>query len=860
MDSRTTDRWARVKAVFSDALERSPAERTAFLAEACADDESIRSEVEALLDSDRLAGSFIETPAVDLLKQPTPDTSQHSELEPGSFLGPYEIVGFLGAGGMSQVYRARDSRLDRIVAIKVVGGAAADPRGEHRLLREAKHASSLAHPYICTIHEVDEAGGRPFIVMEHVEGRPLRDLIREGRLTLADQLRIGAQIADALDHAHQRGVIHRDLKSANVVVVPEGPAKVLDFGLSARLPDASLAQASTSAIMETATVGGTLSHMAPEILLGRRPDPKGDIWALGVLLYEIASGDLPFKGDTAFETGSAILNADPDPLPSHVPLTLRLVIQRCLEKDPARRYQRASDVRAALEAVQRREWLRLTMGLLLARYRRRLALGATAAATGVLVVVAMTQRHEPTSSTIAPIGTLAVLPLTNSSQDPSQDYFADGITESLIGAMGSLDGVRVLSRTTVMKYRRSPNLPEVIGRELGVNAVLSGSIQREGERLRLRVRFVTSGGRILWSHDYDRSLRDARAVENEIVRGVAASGGMRMTDVARARLSTARAVATDVYEAFLQGRYYWNQRSEPSIKTAIRYFEKAIALDPTYALPYAAVADCYNQLATVQFSTGSPQEWRPRARAAAIKALQIDPELAEAHATLGYTRHYDWQWKDAEKDFKRAIELNPSYALAHVWYANLLGSQRRFDQALREVQFARDLDPLSLIVNTNVGWVMNMARRYNESVVQLRHTLELDPQYEQAHRRLVAAYAGLGRHDEALREAQTVARLGDNSPASRGGLAEEFAAVGRTAEARHILNELLVRAKTRYVSPGVFAKLYFALGERDEAFRWVEQAVRERSNFAVYIAVDDSFDAVRSEHRYLELLRRVGLE
>jgi eukaryotic-like serine/threonine-protein kinase len=579
-----------------------------------------------------------------------------------------------------------------------------------------------------------------------------------------------------------------------------------------------------------------------------------------VLLYEMASGDLPFRGETAFETSSAILNADPKPLPSHVPLTLRLVIQRCLEKDPRLRYQRAADVRAALEAVERREWVRVAAHLLLTRYRRRAGLAGLAAVIVGLAIAAIGQLDSPRPAGDVPIGTLAVLPLTNSSQESSQDYFADGITEALIAAMGGVDGIRVLSRTTVMKYRGSPKPPEVVGRELAADAVLVGSIQREGERLRIHARFVTSAGRILWSQDYDRSLRETLAVQNEIVRAVAASGGMRMTDAARARLSATRAVAPDVHEAFLQGRYYWNQRTQASLNTAVTYFEKAIALDPTYAPPYAAVADCYNQLGTLILGTGSPQEWRPRARAAAIKALQIDPELAEAHATLGYTRHYDWHWSDAERDFRRAIELNPSYALAHVWYANLLGSQRRFDEAFREVSFARDLDPLSLIVNTNVGWIMNMANRYDEAMMQLHRTLELDPNYEQAHKRLADAYRGLGRYDDAIREVQTLARLTNNSSSSLGTLAQIYARAGRTAEARKILDELLLRAQAGYVSPGVLASIYFELADRDEAFRWVEEACRERSNYVAYILIDDAFDSVRSDARYLNLLRRIGLK
>jgi len=861
MNKPASDRWERVKSVFSEAIHRPPSERTSFVAAACAHDEWLRREVESLLDSDRRAEGFIETPAAALLGQSAPVQFDNAELPPGTVLGQYEILGFLGAGGMSHVYRARHTRLGRIVAIKLVGGAGSDPRAERRLVREARNASSLAHPCVCTIHEIDEANGRPFIVMEHVEGRTLNEVIREGPLALPDLLRFGLQIAGALEHAHERGVIHRDLKSANVVIAANGPAKVLDFGLSKLLPEATAGQTSMSSVMETATVAGTLSHMAPEVLRGHQPDPRGDIWALGVLLYEMASGDLPFKGETPFETSSAILHADPAPLPSRVPLALRLVIQRCLTKDPSGRYQSAADVSAALAAMERRKLLQLTTRLLAARHGRRAVIWVIAAIAGTAGVLTMSRLQRPAAPAIAHIRTLAVLPLTNPSKDPAQDYFADGVTETLIGAMGNIDGVRVLSRTTVMKYRASSKPPEEVGRELGADAVLDGSIERAGERLRWRARLMTaSSAQVIWSNTYDRSVRETLAVANDIVRAVAASGDLRMTSGARERLSATRAVGPDVYEAYLKGRYYWNQRTEPSLKTAIAYFDKAIALDPTYAPPYAALADCYNQLATLNLGTGSPQEWRPRAGAAAIKALQIDSELAEAHATLGYVRHYDWQWSDAEQEFRRAIELNPSYALAHIWYANLLASRRRFEEAMREVLLARDLDPLSLIVNTNVGWVLNMAGRYDEAVVELRRTLGLDPAYVQAHRRLAVAYAGSRRFDEAIAEMLIVVRLTESNPSSLGGLGQMYARVGRSAEARRILNDLLVLARTRYVSPGVMASLYIELGERDNAFRWLEEAYRERSNYMAYLLVDDVHDSITSDPRYKDLLRRVGLQ
>jgi len=860
MTSRVID-WTRVKRVFSDALDRSPADRADFVAAACADDDSVRREVQSLLDADRESGSFIERPAADILGESVPADAGKPELERGTCLGPYEILGFLGAGGMSQVYRARDARLGRIVAIKVVAAASTDPRAEHRLLREARHASSLAHPHICTIHEVDEVGGRRFIVMEYVEGRTIRDLVCDGPLPLPAVLGLGIQVADALHHAHQRGVIHRDLKSANVVVAANGPAKVLDFGLSQRVLDPASDQTSVSAVVENATVAGTLSHMAPEVLLGRPPDPKGDIWALGVLLYEMVSGHLPFKGETSFETSNAILHSEPAPLPSRVPLALRLVIQRCLEKDPAGRYESAAEVRDALQSVQRSDRLVLTSRLLVGRHGRRVALYASILAIAVAAVLAAGRLEYGVGSIAPRIRTLAVLPLTNAALDTSQEYFSDGWTEALIGSMGNIDGVRVLSQTTVMKYRGSLKSPQEVGRELGADAVLDGSIQRQGDRLRLFARFMsTSSGQILWSNTYDRSLREAVAVNADIVRAVASSGGMRMNESARTRLSAERAVSPDVYEAYLKGRYYWNQRTESSITTAIEYFNRAIALDPSYAPPYAARADCYNQLGTLLMSSGSPQQWRPRAASSAIRALQIDPDLAEAHATLGYVHHYDWQWNEAEQEFKRAIELNPSYALAHIWYANMLGSRRRFDEAMREVWLSRDLDPSSLIVNTNVGWVLNMAGRHYEAIVQLRRTLELDSSYAQAHRRLADAYAGAGRLDDAIAEYQTVVGLNPNNPSSLGSLAEALATVGRTAEARKILADLVTVAGTRYVSPGLFADLYLRLGDRDRAFQWLDAAYRERSNYMAYLLVDASHDLYGSDPRFHDMLQRVGLE
>jgi serine/threonine-protein kinase len=834
--------------------------RPEFLANACAGDSDLRREVESLLDSDADAGSFCEAPAAKLLgfEAVSPSLDPPAvRLPVGSRLGHYEVTGFIAAGGMGEVYRARDTQLGREVAIKCVGGEFADPRAANRLIREAQHASSLAHPNICTIYEVgNDDDGVPFIVMELIDGRPLAAVLRVGRPALATALRYGIEVADALDHAHGRRVIHRDLKSANIVIDSSGKAVVLDFGLAKRLAKNGEPYTADSVQGDRHGLAGTLSHMAPEVLLGGRADARSDIWSFGVLLYELATGWLPFTGRTAFETTASILNEPPASIEHSVPLSLRLVIEQCLVKDAARRYQRASDVREALKRVGADRSWPVVFRLLLNRRRR--ALQITAVATGlVLVALSDARVWQHLAATAPRVGTLAVLPLASEADRGGEDVFGAGMTEALTAQLGATGAVRVMSRASVIHAARSGGTPPEIGRTLGADAVLHGAVNRTDDRIRLRLRLTdVATGRALWSDDFERSSREVLVLQADVVRTLAEGIRASLRPDVRERLTVVRAISPDVYEAYLKGRYAWNQRTPASLRVAVEQFTRALELDATYAPAHAALADCYNQFGTVLVGTGSPREYRPRAAAAAIKALRLDPNSAEAHAALGFVHHYEWQWADAEKELSRAIELNPNYAIAHGYYANLLMSLKRYDESVRHAHVARELDPFSLSINANLGWMLGVAGRHDEAIAQLTRTVALDPAYPQARTRLAEALLNAGRYEEALPQVHEALRLSNRVPSALGQLAKTYALLGRTAEARAVLDQLLALARDRYVPPATLFLVYQAFGETETALDWLERAYEERSNFLAYIGGQDE---LRANPRFQVLLRRVGL-
>jgi TolB-like protein/Tfp pilus assembly protein PilF len=840
-------RWGQARELFHAALDVAPANRAAYLDAACGADEGLRAEVASLLASDQEAGDFIEHPAATLLSA-AQGRAFAPRFELGAQVGRFEILEFLGAGGISEVYRARDSRLGRTVALKFV----ADPEDREagaRLLVEAQHASILNHPNICAVHEAENDAELPFIVLELIEGPTLSDVLKKRRPSIREVIQWGKEVAAALDHAHQSGVIHRDLKAANVAVSPDGTVKVLDFGLSRHTTSDGSAQ-SPAAILTNASVAGTLTHIAPEVLRGAPVDHRVDLWAFGVMLYQLTSGELPFKMATAFDTANAILEATPDPLPAMIPAELRRVIERCLAKDPELRVGTAAELRKALNAVPLDRvgpWRGVG---------RQTAVAALASAIAIGGWFGWQQIATPVTRT--PV--LAVLPFENSSGDTTQAFFADGVTEELIGALGRIDGVRVIAAGTSMRYRNAARPMRDLARTDGADRLLEGSVARVGEDITLSARLVeASTGRVVWSEDYQRNAHQVQALQATIASAVATAVRVELNADDAKRFATVRAVAPEVYEAYLKGRFYWNQRTADSLRTAVHHFESAIALDPSYAPAYASLADCYNLLGTVMVAGGSPKEWRPKAMGAAVKALQIDGELGEAHATLGYVRHYDWQWAEAENSFRRAIALNPNYALGRIWYANFLCSLRRFDEAVAHVLVARDLDPLSLIVSTNVGWVFHRARRHQEAIAEYKRGLSLDPTYLQAHMRLTDSYLAVGRFDDAIDESETVARLSNRSPADVMLLERTKFLAGHPNEFQRRLDELIAQSSKGYASPAAIANAYFAVGRNDEGFVWLERSYRERTNNIVYLAVEPVYDGVRDDPRFKRMLQGIGL-
>ena len=855
---RIGDTWPRVKAVFLGALDLAEPERRAFVEQACGGDRGLAEEVYSLLASDESAGDFCERPAASLIKyRETCDQSITRRLQPGSRLAGYEIFGLIGAGGMGEVYRARDSRLERDVALKTLPLDGLDANAGLRLIREARHASILRHPNICTIHEVGEADSIPFIVMEFVDGRSLHEIAAEEPLGTDDTLRYGIQVADALDHAHSRGIIHRDLKCSNVVIEHGGRAIVLDFGLAKRLPKPD--ESIDSFTVHYQGPVGTLTYMAPEVLRGVAADVRSDIWSLGVLLYRLVSGALPFAGQTTFATSSAILGEDPKPMGGTVPLPLRLVIERCLAKDPNKRYQRASDVRTALQAILERRGWRVAAGLLMPSTRRALALAAAVAATTVGVVSGVTWLGAGAGGAPPTFGTVAVMPLEDATRDPEKAFYASGLTDALIAQLGAAGDLRVISRTSVDRTTARMTAARGVGQELGADAVVHGTLSRSADRVRLDLRLTdVRRDQVLWSDTFERSARDVLVLQADVVRALAAGVRASLLPGAHTRLTMVPVIQPEVYEQYLRGRFEWNRRTTPSLQAAIRHFSRAIELDATYAPAHAALADCYNQLATVMVGNGPPADHRPRAEAAAIKALQIDPTSSEAHAALGYVHHYQWQWAAAETAFLRAIEINPSNSLARLWYANLLMSRRRFDEALRQAYAARDLDPFSPIVNTNIGWILTFAGRHAEAIEHLNRTIELDPEYPQARWRLADVLILSGRYEEALAQADASLRITNRSASSLQILASVYSGMGRQQDARRVLRELNSMAEARYVPPSTFSGVYRALGEIDTALDWMERSVDEGSNYAAYIGVEPGNAHLASHPRFQALLQRTA--
>jgi serine/threonine protein kinase/tetratricopeptide (TPR) repeat protein len=760
----------------------------------------------------------------------------------GMRLGRYEIVAPLGAGGMGEVYRARDARLGREVAIKVLPDRfAEDPARLTRFEREARAVAALSHPNIVAIHDYATEQGISFAVIELLEGETLRCRIARAPLEWRAALEAGTAIADGLAAAHAKGIVHRDLKPDNLFLTADGRVKILDFGL-ARVeikPSEDLeTRTDAPAQTEPGVVMGTVGYMSPEQLRGHTVDARSDIFSLGCVLYEMVAGRRPFQRKTAADTSAAILHDAPHDFAAlgiKVPADVERVIRHCLEKDRARRFPSARELAAALRA-------------LLSGSPPPAPLPTTAPHT----------RPRQRRSRKA-VDSVAVLPLVNASEDPELEYLSDGITESIISTLSQFPKLRVMARSTVFRLKARDADACALGRDLNVRAVLTGRMLQRGDQLVIRAELVdTADGAQLWSEQYNRPLTELLAVEDEIARSIVAGLRQRLTETQRRRLDKRTTINPEAYHLYLRGRYYWNKRTGEGMKRSIELFQQAIDLDPTYALAYAGMADTYLNLGG--WGQLAPHDAYPRAKAAAARALEIDDSLAEAHIALAMaTKEYDWDFPRAEKAYRRALELNPNYAVAHMWYGECVAAVGRHPEAIAEFQRALKLDPLSLIINATLGrHGYFFARQYDQAIEQCQKTMDMDPHFWVAHHFLGGVYAAMGRLQEAL-AAFTRARQLEPSLETISGLGLTYGRLGQRDNALTALAELHNLAKTGYVSPINFALVHMGLGAKDEAFGWLKKALEHHSQWLSEIGVDPLFDSLRSDPRFTALLRDIGL-
>src|SRR5262245_32538306 len=698
----------------------------------------------------------------------------------GQALGHYRVESQLGAGGMGVVYRARDTKLGRTVAIKLVGDRlVGEPTARERLLREARTASALNHPHICTIHEVGESDGHVYIVMEHVDGRPLRAAL-PAETPVAEVVRYGIQIADALAHAHERGVVHRDLKTANVLVTPEGRVKVLDFGLAKRLPGDDLSEEvtrSADALTETGQVVGTLHYMAPEVLRGQAADARTDIWALGVLLYELASGRLPFPGATRFEVTAAILEKPPEPLPARVPAGLRAVILRCLAKDPAERYQRASEVRAVLEAV--------ASGSFVADRGRWISgrqLIGVAAAVLVLAAVALTVRVRTMPG--RDIDSIAVLPFANVGSDPDTEYLSDGVTANVIGSLSTLPKLKVIAFASVLRYKGKTVGPEEVVRDLGVGATVMGRITRRSDSLSIVAELVdTTDKSRLWGKQYDVKPSEILTVQREISKQI--SDHIRHLSGEEASRVTKRYTENaEAYDLYLKGRYYVDKDTLEDYEKGLEFFRRATEKDPDYVPGYVGLALVAAALSADGYVR--PSEGYQQMEAAILKAQKLDDTFGEVHWMLGFLKETrDWDWAGAETELQRAITLDSQSSAIHGAYGKLLRARGRWNEAIEQMRLAQSFDPLGLETNKALAYTYHWAHRYDEAITQARKTLEIDPKHWPTHELLADLYAMKGMYKESIGALQESLLASGNTQDAKD-LEEDFKSLGFEAVIRQL--------------------------------------------------------------------------